>query len=363
MIIYYSMIGWIIFVYFLLKGFLKGEQVRWVPMFFAILTFGYIIFWVGMRSGVADTAAYISGFRSYGTSWQEIWEFWQDPDAKAPGFATFNILFKRYISVDYHKWLMTIAIITGVPIAITLQKRSCNFFYSAFLFMVMLHYTWMLNGMRQFIVVAIMFLCSGWIVENKWLRYMIVLLLLSTVHYTALIMLPIYWIVKEKPWSSKVIFFILLVLGCAVFTEPFVDALEGALENTAYSGTTQQFAMDDGVNPLRVLVMCVPPAVAFWRRRELELRNNRYINICVNMSVVAAGLYFIGIFTSGIMVGRLPIYFEVHNLILLPYLFDYCFNEKERTIMYMMCTIGYIIFFYLQSGNAYYVSDLTGLLQ
>ena len=47
------------------QRFIQKQSDYKVPMYLAILTFGYIIFWVGMRSGVADTRAYINSFNAY----------------------------------------------------------------------------------------------------------------------------------------------------------------------------------------------------------------------------------------------------------------------------------------------------------
>ena len=363
------MILWIIIIsgYYMLairkrKLTMQVETIKMVPMGLAILTFAYIIFWVGIRSGVADTRAYIQMFKSYSTNLIDIIQCW-NPDNKAPGFDTFNILFKCFISTDYHKWLMTIAIISGFSIMLTIRKHSEQFFYSAFLFIVTLNFTWMLNGIRQFLVVTILFVLSDWIVEQKTRNFLLIVLLLSTVHYTALIMIPIYWIVLEKPFGKKILFFVGLLLMAVIFLEPFIEVLEVTLSNTAYSGYTEQFEMDDGVNPIRVVVMLVPTLISFVARKKIIQMNNIYINLCVNMSTVAAGLYFLGMFTSGILIGRLPIYFEIYNLILLPFLIKHCFTRQSSKIMYILCTAGFLAFYYLQMGNLYYISELTGLIK
>lgn len=332
------------------------------PLYLAIITFAYIIFWVGIRSGVADTAAYISGFNNTPTALSEIPKYWNFAENKSPGFTTFNILFKYFISEDYHIWLMTIAILTGIPIMLFLRKRSENFFYSSFLFMTSLIFYWMLNGMRQFLVAAIMLLVSDWIEQRKTIPFIIVTLLAATIHFTVLIMIPMYFIAIAKPFGKKVIFFMLLLLLVVVFLDPFITVLENTLTDTAYAGATEQFAQDDGVNPIRFLVMAVTPTIAFLARDNIRKKGNTFINICINMSVICAGIYFVGIFTSGILVGRLPIYFEIYNIVLLPYLMKKCFTEESSKIMFILCALGFLAYYYLQMRNSYYISDLTGIL-
>lgn len=104
--------------------------------------------------------------------------------------------------------------------------------------------------------------------------------------------------------------------------------------------------------------MAVTPIIAFCGRKIIVKKDNIFINICINMSVICAGIYFLGMFTSGILVGRLPIYFELYNIILLPYLLEECFTKESSKIMYLLCTVGFLGFYYFQMRNSYYVSDI-----
>lgn len=370
MIIYNSMILWIVICGL---GYYFAKQKRYildidsnerkVSLVYGLISFSYIIFWTGIRTGVADTATYIAIFKNYSTNLSIIPSYWNFAENKSPGFDTINTIFKHFISEDYHIWLMTIAIFTGIPIMLKLREKSVNYFYSLFLFMTSMLFFWMLNGMRQFLVVAIMFYVSDWIEERKTIQFIVLVLIMATIHFTALVMIPMYFIATEKPFGKKVILFMALLLAAIIFLNPFISLVENLMSETAYAGFSEQFAQDDGVNPIRVLVMCVTPAIAFWGRKIIALENNVYINICVNMSVICAGIYFLGMFTSGILVGRLPVYFEIYNLILLPYIMRVCFTKKSSKIVFVLCSVCYMYFYWIQMKGSYYVSDITGILQ
>lgn len=373
MIIYWSMILWIPLIYFVYSMGHKEEVMltdyniqqgiqKKIPIVYAIVVFGYFIFWIGMRTSIADTIQYISLYKDipadFSTAWSQInWE------GKNPGFDIFNIIFKCFISQDYQWWLMTIAIISGVCIMVVIRKYSCDFFFSSFLFMTLLTYTWMMNGMRQFICVAILFVCCDWIKDGKFIRFIIAVLLMSTFHMTALMMIPIYFVARSKPWDKRIGLFIIGIIFICIFAEPFFGGVDSALENTAYAGAMSQFEEDDGVNPLRVLFFAIPPTLAFWKKNELkcDYEKNTMLNICVNMSLITAALYLVGMFTSGILVGRLPIYTEVYDLILIPYLLHRCFDKDTRKTITIVYGIALIAFFYLQM-YPYYVSEFTGYI-
>ena len=101
--IYLSMIGWIAFIavmrYMSYRGMIMPGK---VSIYTAIITFGYIIFWIGMRSGVADTATYVYGFGQRPTGFLEIFKALFNQDSRAPLFYAYNTFFKTYISQDYH---------------------------------------------------------------------------------------------------------------------------------------------------------------------------------------------------------------------------------------------------------------------
>lgn len=331
-----------------------------VSLLFCVLLMGYIVFWAAVRSGVADTYTYIEIFKKYPDNLSEISKYW-GVGGKAPGFDTFTIIVKSLFSNDYHIWLAIIAIMSGIPVMITLRNKSVNYIYSVFLFLTMLHFSWLFNGMRQFLVVTILFYCSKLIEKKKTLSFIIVTALLSTFHLSALILIPIYFIIQGKPFGKRIILFIFLILVAVLLVDQFVVSLDSLLEDTAYAGTATQIAEDNGVNPLRFLVMLVPPALAFIKRKELEQINNHYINICINMSVICAGLYFLGMFSSGVFIGRLPIYFELYNLILLPFLIEKCFELKWKQLLYILSSIGYLLF-YVLTFNWHYISDITGFI-
>lgn len=373
MIIYWSMILWVFLIY-LVYSMTHKEEIKLtdyniqqgiqkkIPLFYAVLVFGYFIFWIGMRGYMADTSLYIVNFNAipsdFSTAWSEIgW------GGKGPGFDIFNVFFKCLISQDYQWWLMTIAIICGICILITLRKYSVDFFLSCFLFITLSNFFWMMNGMRQFICVAILFLCCDWIKEGKLVNFIVAVLILSTIHMTAFLMIPIYFVARCKPWSGKIGLFIVAIIFICIFAEPFFASVENVLSNTAYADSTSQFAEDDGVNPLRVLLYAVPPIVAFLKRAELEkyYEKDSMISICINMSLATAALYLVGMFTSGILIGRLPIYPELYNLIFVPFLLHTCVSKESRIIVQPVIIVVLLLYFYL-TGPATYHSQLTGAL-
>ena len=372
MIIYWSMLLWVPLIYFIYSlnhkedvmlvdyNIRQGIQKK-VPIAYAIIIFGYYIFWIGMRKYIADTTQYIYSFNAIPNDFSEAWgEI--DWDGKSPGFEVFNVFFKCFISDNYTWWLMTIAIVCGVCVMITLRRYSCDFFFSSFLFISMLVFVWMMNGMRQFICVSILFAFCDLIKNKKSVKFILLVLLLSTIHSTVIIMIPIYFLATSKPWSKMTVLFIIGIVLICIFSEPFFKGVDTVLSGTEYAGEINRFNEDDGVNPLRVVFSAMFPIIAYWKRNILKDYYEKIpmLPVCINMSLATAALDLVGMFTSGILIGRMPIYCELFDLILIPYLLRLGFTKEEQSIVKPVLIIILVLFFYLLwNGNVYH-SEMTG---
>ena len=112
---------------------------------------------------------------------------------------------------------------------------------------------------------------------------------------------------------------------------------------------------------MRVLFYAVPPVAAFVYRKKLSKYYEKMpvLSLCVNLSVFTASVYLVGMVTSGILIGRLPIYSELYDLILIPVLLRICFNENNRKYVYLGYVAVLLLYYYL-TGPTYYHSDYFG---
>ena len=231
----------------------------------------------------------------------------------------------------------------------TYRKYSYSFALSIFLFVISTDaYQWLFNGMRQFIPAAILFACMGLILKKKYIPLVIIILIVSTVHLSALLMIPCIFIVQGKPWNKKTMFFLVAVVVIILFVDRFTDVLETFLANTQYDDVAEQFQYDDGTNLLRVLVYSVPPLLALIGRKQIAVIDSPIINLSINMSIISMGIYIVSMFTSGIYIGRLPIYFSLYNYILLPWELDNLFTKRSAILLKIAMIGFYVVYCYYQ---------------
>ena len=374
--IYWFMLGWVILFGIMSQATAKRVCVGQnsdgdiyetrANLFMALVTFSVIIFFAGARSYVADTTAYINIFNNY-PLFQNAHDVIFAEGAREPGFRLFSILIKTFISENYTVWLSIIAVISGICVMIPLYKYSCNFGVSVFLFMTSCQFTWMFNGMRQFLVAAIIFSCTGLILKKRTLLYILIVCILSTVHQSALLLIPMYFVAQGEPWNKRTLLFIGCIVLAMLFTSKFTNFLTDVVEQTDYATSVNEFkATDDGTNPIRILVESIPIILAFIYRNRIKDKLTPIIKLSINMSLIASGLYIISkVASSGVLLGRLPIYFSLYNLILLPWLLRNIFEEREKNLIYYIMILCYFVFFYYQMVIAWdgmgYASQILNL--
>lgn len=359
MTVYWFMMAWVIFFGILAQvtskrvcvGEYLGEEVyeARAHLFMAVVTFAVIVFFAGMRTTVGDTSAYIKMFNDYPLL-QNAHDIIFDSGAREPGFRLFSILIKTFISNNYNVWLSIIAVISGICVMIPLYKYSCNFGVSAFLFMASCQFSWMFNGMRQFLVAAIMFTCTGLILKNKTVLYILIVCVLSTIHQSALLLIPMYFVARGEPWNKRTMLFIGCIVLAMLFASRFTTLLTDVVEQTDYATSVNEFKdVDDGTSFIRIFVESIPIILAFIYRDRIKDKLTPIIKLSINMSLIASGLYIISkVASSGILLGRLPIYFSMYNLILLPWLLKNIFEKKEKDLIYYTMIVCYFAFFYYQ---------------
>lgn len=332
-----------------------------VPAVVSVITMGYIVFWMGIHTWMADSTVYIIDYINLSTDLSEIPKILQS-DIKGVLWKVIMILIKGLISEDFHVWFFILATIMGFSVSHFYRKYSELFFYSMLLFIFTRDMTYMYNGMRQFLAIALLLPAFHWLLEGKTTKYLTLVAILSFIHFSVWIMVPVYFIVRCKPWGkiATLSTFAMCIICC--FISPFVGAMESALENTHYANYSLMFDSDDGVHPLRAIVASIPLIIAWFMRKQLQSECNTLLNVCINMSLLCTLLSLFGVFTSGILMGRLPIYCEIYTTIGIPMILLRIRNKSLRNVTLTTCIIGYAVYFYLNTSTEIYYSDLTGPL-
>ena len=332
-------------------GTVNGRQrVVWKPLFAIALVLPFVI-WAGWRKGFGDTEQYRMTFFALPSSFDQIVPYLQN-NVKGPGFRLLEILFKCFFGNADIAFFTIVAIIQMACLVYVYRRYSSDYWLSIFFFVASTDYlSWMHNGIRQFLAATIVFLCVPLIANKRfWLAVLLVLLAVP-IHSSVLIFLPFIFIVNGKAWNFRTLLFILVVVLASVFLERATGIITAAMENTEYEGDIEYLLKEDvGTNIFRVLFYSVPAVMSLFFRSYIERAEDPLINVCTNLSIVTAGFYVFSYFTSGVLMGALPIYFSLSNYILIPWLLKEVFEHRTAQILKGVFIVVYVLFFYYQCG-------------
>ena len=327
-------------------------EYKWSVLATIILILPLII-WCSFRtdSMIGDTAAYRASFFSMPGSISD-WAAYLKEVPKDKGFSVFTLFIKLLFGNSDIIYFFIIAAFQMGVVAWLYRKYSCNFLYSLFLFVATTDYiSWMNNGIRQFLAVVIILCATNFFLKKKYVSSIIIICIAATIHASALLMIPIIFIAQGKAWNGKTILLIIISIVILFTVNQFTNILDAALSDTQYGSIVSDWTewQDDGTNPLRVLVYSLPAIISLIGLRHIRATDNPMINFAANASVITAGLYLISMVTSGIFIGRLPIYTSLYSMgILLPWEIENIFTKGSTRILYIISVIGFVSFFYYQ---------------
>lgn len=324
-----------------------GEKVKRYYPAWAFIIFLPVIIWAGFRGNFADTSSYLKAFHEMPTVFSEIPQY-METISKDKGFFFTSAILKRFIGENDELYLFLIALIQAGMLIHVYRKYSTNYLISFFLFIASTDYlSWMFNGIRQFVAVTITFAAFEFILNKKYVPAIIVVLIASLFHQSALLVIPFIFIVQGKAWNKKTLAFMAAVMVVVMFVGRFTNIMDTALADTQYENVVSDWQdfNDDGTNVFRVLVYSVPALLSISGIRYTKEANDPVINICTNMSIISAGFYLISMVTSGIFIGRLPIYFSLYGYILLPWELEHMFTRRSGRIVYIIMIVAYLGFY------------------
>ncbi|MGE7780179.1 EpsG family protein [Peribacillus sp. NPDC097264] len=311
-----------------------------------------LVFISGLRTNIGDTFNYKNIYRENDFTWEYI------TSQKDMGFGILQMILK-YFSEDPQIMIFTTALITNVLIILVLYKYSRLFELSTFVYITGGLHLVSMNGIRQVLAAAIFFTATKYLINGNFIKYAVIVLIASTFHQSALILLPIYFLVRTKAWTKSTLawltFSVIIVLGFGRFT----SLLFTALEDTQYSDYSS--FNEGGASVIRVAVSAAPLLIAYLGKDKLRVifPKSDYI---VNMALL--GLVFMIISTQQWIFARISIYFNLYQLILISWLIE-LFSKKDQKLIYYLILVLFFIFYFYEnviSLNILYKSDVIETL-
>lgn len=330
------------FITFIISLLLSNNRIRPRKVYkvTVLIVFIILLYISGFRStsSIGDTMFYSYSYRLF------VENPYVNFKGKDYGFSLLVLLLTK-ISTDPQILIVFTAFITNAFNILTLYKHSNPFELGTFLYFATVVFYVTMNGIRQAMVAAIMFWASRYIIKNDWIKYLVIVIILSRFHSSAIILIPIYFICRKEAWGREFWAVLGISLMLIVAFRPMLSVIVNLLDSTQYNNYGQDMMKNTAtVNPIRVLVTAVPLFLAYFVKDKLK-SSWPESNIFIFMSLFNFIVMLFG--TRYLFFYRLSIYFELYNLVLIPRLL-YFYEIRIRTMLYICIIIFYSVFCFYQ---------------
>ncbi len=347
----------------------EGNEKYRLNRFYVVLSALIPIFFAGMRGAIADTWAYINSFKNI--IWSDVSDLITGKvDGKAPGYYFLEWLFKQLVD-NYTVWFFLIAIFCVVCLWIVFAKYSDSFALSVFLFYGTTSFSWLFNGMRQYIAVCAMFLMFPLMLRTgnrkrdfrNLILFIVITLLLYTIHSSAIVILPIFLLCRGNLFGRWKTLLILGFVVASAFVGPFTSFLSDLFSDASFGTVSKDIQNYDGANILRIVIAAIPIFLGLYRLKAIKNDNEPVFNFCFNMSLINVCIWVPAVVISGNTFGRFAEYCSVFNMILYPMIINRYYGGKTKKLLTILLILAFVFWFYYQmklTWNWPYLSEVIG---
>ncbi len=323
------------------KGQLKQDTGHKDRFFFFIILL-FFIYFVGLRVAYNDTATYIGSYNQTSDSVSDIFKINYFLIGQYPGLEAVNILM-RSMGFTQYDFIFTYSVFYLSVFLWFMRKYSKSLLFSVFLFITIGQLGFALAAIKQCTAVAFCLIATDAFLNKKKVKYILFVLIAALFHpYSVLyFILPI---LKFTPWSKRTYLLLSVSFVAGIALQGFL--LGGIFDIATMIGgnySTRSFG-GEGLSIFRALIAWVPLVLSIFVRKEISELNNAAVNLFINLMMINAGITFIALFGTANYFIRLAYYFEIFQVISLPYILS-LFDDKSRRALTVFAIIGYSLYF------------------
>lgn len=297
----------------------------------------------------SDTIAYYDLYvRTLSTKWEELFNnfiavviYGSDEFGKDPGYYLF-VKTTQLLTHNYQVFLIIIALIFTVPLGVWIYRNSKNPFISFLIYSVLFYSFFSITGIRQTIATSIIvFIGYKYIKERRLLPFILLTFIAFTIHKSALVFFPFYFLANKKVTKKYLITMLSLFPLLMFFRVPL------ALFFQDISG--YEYGIYEGAGTMNFTILLILVALVGLWKSKIILTNNpqstHFFNALI-ISVLTTPLTWVN--PSAMRVVQ---YYSIFLLLLVPDIIN-SFKKDERPIVYFV-VIGLLVALLLRSNPQY----------
>lgn len=261
------------------------------------------------------------------------------------GFLVF-LKITSFLTSDFNVVLVIFGTIWLMAFSYIITKYSSNLVLS-YILLFLLVYGQSLFVLRQHLAIPIILLTYDAIISRKLVRFIILVLIASSFHTSAIIWFPMYFFYASKKPYYVVAVIVLVVFGLT-FAISNIDFLNSRMV-IDYSSYINQNVLNDNNNiPLVIGAFYGICYFLFMKKNVLNDGLNRLLFISIFIDII-----LFAVSDTLVLVTRLALYYHVAIIFIVP-LTTKAINNSIVTVVYTVFTIA--IFTYIQFMGSFFVN-------
>ena len=253
------------------------------------------------------------------------------------GYTLLNVLIS-FFTENRYVFILIVTLIIYTLLFVSIKKYTVNYPLATILFLG-LWFFFTFTYLRQVLGATIVWLGIRYVIERKFWKFMVVVLIGFSMHNSAIIFFPLYFIPQRK-FSPKLIVGImlsLLVLGLSSIPNSFFEVYES-------SSIVERHAEYNASGGLRVAYILEAFFFLYLILKNYKnIPNDKQHVVLLNMALVFCGILLL--FVRSENGGRLSWYYMIGIISTLTFIYNYRYNIQT---LGSFLIIGVCLFLYLR---------------
>lgn len=274
-------------------------------------------------------------------------------------FLTANMV--RLMRLGDRIYFIIISLFMVLSITIFIKRYSKSQFLSYWLYITLGLLALSMSALRQMIALSVILFSFNYLIEEKKVKYVVTVFIASLFHFSAIIMLPIYFLRKIKLTPNKRLLLLFSTVIGTYLAKKIVLWIVFSIDIFAKYLPYNMGAESVRTNPLVILVALAIPLICsiIYKNnredthnssRELNLFNIFYLMSCINLGIMIVS-------TDISIVSRVSYYFLVCNIILIPNAIMSMRNQQFKVMALLSCLALTFAQFVISTPGSYLKID------
>ncbi len=303
---------------------------------------GFIVLWSiqALRATTVgtDLEGYLPDFLEIDTSYRAA--------RYEPAYYYLNYIINHYISLNDNIFLAIVSLITLLPISILYRDFSKSLILSYIIFASFILYHFTFSGLRQGLALAFISISYKYIVNRKFFKFIIYVIIAALFHKSAIIFLTAYPLCNIVKMTKKKYLLSSIILAVSLYSLKGLLTIILPIIFGEYSFASY---LDKGAKPaynLLILLFLIFFSTFFVKQPSAELKNYRLMSYCATVC------QSLGLFSSEAT--RIGYYFILFLPLLLPDLICELKVKKLTKSVIRTCVVIFMVaFFFYSNANGY----------